>query len=100
MLLQRTISQLDVGYVSDDVAEHLGHLGYAQWLGGLKGTLGYREEAMRAYAKASPFMRSSPAVAVFCQLLVASTVMPPVVLDLKLPKPSRRGGAKARRGAY
>ena len=30
MLLQRTISQLDVGYVPEDVAERMGHLGYSR----------------------------------------------------------------------
>ena len=72
MLLERTISQLDIGYVPDNVAEELGHLGYAQWLGALKGNAGYLVEAMRAYDLAKPFIRTSPAVAVFCQLLVDS----------------------------
>lgn len=98
MLLERTISQLDIGYVPDHVAEKMGHLGYAQWLGALKGDAGYLVEAMRAYEMAQPFIRNSPAVAVFCQLLVDSTASPLKPLDLKLPVPARRGGAKARRG--
>jgi len=97
MLLERTISQLDIGYVPDDVAEELGHLGYDQWLGALKGDAGYVVEAMRAYALAQPFIRTSPAVAVFCQLLVDSVASPLRPLDLKLPPRTRRGGAKARR---
>ncbi|MEM9844864.1 MAG: hypothetical protein AAF965_08700 [Pseudomonadota bacterium] len=97
MLLERTISQLDVGYVPDHLAEEMGHLGYAQWLGALKGDAGYVNEAMRAYKRAQPFIRTSPAVAVFCQLLLESTTSTPKPLDLRLPAPGRRGGAKARR---
>ena len=97
MLLERTISQLDIGYVPDNVAEELGHLGYAQWLGALNGNAGYLVEAMRAYELAQPFISTSPAVAVFCHLLVESTASPLKALELKLPAPARRGGAKARR---
>ncbi len=98
MMLERTISQLDTGYVSDSVAEKMGHLGYAQWLGALKGDAGYHNEAMRAYNLAQPFIHNSPAVAVFCNLLTTSTATPIAPLDLKLPAPARRGGARARRG--
>lgn len=97
MLLERTISQLDVGYVPDHIADEMGHLGYAQWLGGLRGEAGYVNEAMRAYKLAQPFIRTSPAVAVFCRLLIESTASPLMPLDLKLPAPTRRGGARARR---
>ncbi len=98
MMLERTLSQLDIGSVTDDVAEKMGHLGYTQWLGALKGNAGYCKEAMRAYELAQPFAQNSPAVAVFCQLLMASATAPLKPLDLKLPVPARRGGAKARRG--
>ncbi|MEM8974645.1 MAG: hypothetical protein AAGD43_21515 [Pseudomonadota bacterium] len=97
MLLERTLSQLDVGYVPDHIAQEMGHLGYAQWLGALKGEAGYFSEAIRAYELAQPFIRTSPAVAVFCHLLVESTASPLTALELKLPVPARRGGAKARR---
>ena len=97
MLLERTISQLDVGYVPDHIAQEMGHLGYAQWLGALRGDAGYLVEAMRAYELAQPFIRTSPAIAVFCHLLVESTASPLKALELKLPEPARRGGAKARR---
>ncbi|MEM6888115.1 MAG: hypothetical protein AAF636_08250 [Pseudomonadota bacterium] len=98
MLLKRTISQLDIGYVPDHVAEEMGHLGYAQWLGALRNDAGYPFEALRAYKLARPFVRTSPAVAVFCQLLLESMRTPLRPLGLKLPAPTRRGGAKARRG--
>jgi hypothetical protein len=68
-----------------------------QWLGGLHPQANYRLEAMRAYAVAQPFVRSSPAVAVFCDLLVASTRTPLHPLSLSLPARMRRGGAKGRR---
>ena len=98
MLLDRTISQLDIGYLPRARALELGQLGYMQWLGALPGDADYRGAAMRAYEAASPFRRASPAVAVFCDLLVASTRMPPAPLPLSLPR-HRRGGARARRGA-
>jgi hypothetical protein len=97
MLLERTISQLDVGHVPDHIAQEMGHLGYAQWLGALKGEAGYFHETIRAYELAQPFIRTSPAVAVFCHLLVESTASPLKPLEFKLPAPARRGGAKARR---
>ena len=98
MLLERTIFQLDVGHVPPEQADAMGHAGYLQWLGGLPGDAGYINEANRAYEMAYPFIKTSPAVAVFCQLLSASASVPPVVLELKLPGRKRRGGAKARRG--
>jgi hypothetical protein len=100
MLLERTIIQLDIGPVSAATAQQLGQLGYLQWLGGLPGAADYRAEALRAYAMATPFIRVSPAVAVFCDLLVASVQMPPRALDLPAPFATRhrRGGALARRG--
>ncbi len=45
MLLKRTIAQLDVGYVPQDVAEEMGHLGYLQWLGAVQGDASYLQEA-------------------------------------------------------
>ncbi|MEM8580458.1 MAG: hypothetical protein AAGA38_05755 [Pseudomonadota bacterium] len=97
MLLERTIAQLDVGFVPQDVAEKMGHLGYLQWLGALRGTASYAGEAMRAYSLAQPFIRTSPAIAVFCSLLLNSVSSPLKPLDLKLPPRTRRGGAKSRR---
>jgi hypothetical protein len=97
MLLDHTISQLDIGPVPPERAAELGRLGYMQWLGALPGHSDYRQEAMRAHAQALPYARRSPAVAAFCDLLVASTRMPPAPLPLSLPVRHRRGGARARR---
>ena len=97
MLLERTISQLDIGTVPPDEAAELGQLGYLQWLAGLPANADYAREAMRAYSMAQPFLRTSPAVAVFCDLLVASTRLPIEPLPLKMPTRKRRGGAQARR---
>ena len=97
MMLERTIFQLDIGDVPDHVAKEMGHLGFAQWLGALQGDADYVREAMRAYNVARPFIASSPAVAVFCELLEASAASPLAPLELTLPAPARRGGAKARR---
>lgn len=99
MLLERTITQLDIGHVPEHIALEMGHLGYVQWLGSLNGDASYLKEAVRAYELARPFMKTSPAIAVFCQLLVQSIASPLAPLELKLPVPARRGGAKARRSA-
>ena len=99
MLLERTIAQLDIGFVQQETAEKMGHLGYAQWLGALPGDASYVQAANHARERARPFIHTSPAVAVFYQLLVTSIATPFVPLDLKLPTPSRRGGARARRDA-
>ncbi|MEM6624720.1 MAG: hypothetical protein AAF674_21065 [Pseudomonadota bacterium] len=97
MLLARTISQLDVGPLTPEEADELGQLGYVQWLAGLPGNSNFEKEAMRAYSTALPFLRTSPAIAVFCDLLVASTATPPRPLPLVLRVRERRGGAEARR---
>ena len=100
MLLERTIHQLDIGQVSPERARELGQLGYLQWLGALPGHSNYLHEAMRAYAKAQPFRRTSPAVAVFCDILVNSTVSPAILPPLTFGRRGRRGGAQARRTVY
>lgn len=97
MLLERTIAQLNTGPLPRARALELARMGYMQWLGALPGHADYRAEAMRAYTMAAPFRRNAPAVAAFCDLLVESTRMPPVALDLSLPARRRRGGARARR---
>jgi len=97
MLLERTISQLDIGPVPPDEAAELGQLGYIQWLAGLPAHADYARAAMHAHTMAQPFRQSSPAIAVFCDLLVASTRLPIEPLPLKMPARERRGGARARR---
>ncbi|MEM1277312.1 MAG: hypothetical protein AAGH74_12355 [Pseudomonadota bacterium] len=99
MLLERTISQLDIGETTQERALEMGHLGYMQWLGAQPAMSNYRKEAMRAHAKALPFAGSSPAIAVFCDLLITSVHLPSVPLALKLPDRQRRGGSRARRSA-
>ncbi|MEL7464721.1 MAG: hypothetical protein AAFN79_11675 [Pseudomonadota bacterium] len=99
MLLERTISQLDVGPLPKGRALELGRLGYLQWLGALRPDGDYRREAMRACRAAAPFAPASPAVAAFLDLLVASTRVPLEPLAIPMPERSRRGGARARRGA-
>ncbi len=97
MLIARTLTQLQVSPKSPERAKEMGQLGYMQWLGGLPGRACYETEATRAYLAAAPFKDTDPAVAVFCALLKTSLEKPLVPLDLSLPKPRRRGGAKERR---
>lgn len=99
MILELTISQLDIGVVTPQRAQEMGQLGYVQWLGALPGHTSYRQQAEHALAKAAPFRDTSPAVAVFCDLLNQSLTFPPRALPLALPLKQRRGGARARRAA-
>lgn len=97
MLIARTLTQLQVNPGSPERAREIGHMGYMQWLGGLPAHACYTTEAARAYMAALPFKETDPAVAVFCDLLQTSLENPLKPLDLALPKPRRRGGAKERR---
>ncbi|PTW51784.1 MULTISPECIES: hypothetical protein [Rhodovulum] len=77
-------------------ARELGQLGFMQWLGSLPGRADLPAAARAAEAQAAP----GPATAAldeFRRLLVQIRAMPPRPLDLALPRPCRRGGARARR---
>ncbi|MEM6680077.1 MAG: hypothetical protein AAF675_19625, partial [Pseudomonadota bacterium] len=78
-------------------ARELGQLGFMQWLASLPGNGDFRREVLRAYARARLFRDTDPAVAVFCELLMEALEDPLSPLDLALPRPKRRGGARARR---
>ena len=99
MLLERTIFQLDRGPMPREEARQLGQLGYMQWIAGLPGNADYLRAARHAYDKAGPFMMRSPAVAEFCDLLLASIKQPLMPLQLAMPRRQRRGGANARRSS-
>jgi len=100
MLIALTLTQLQVNPTTSERAKEIGQLGYMQWLGGLHGSACYLSEAGYAYMTALPFKDTSPAVAVYCDLLRESLHTPLRPLDLALPKPRRRGGAKERRLSY
>ena len=97
MLFELTLTQLQVDPGSKERARELGQLGFMQWLGGLPAGASYEAEAVKAYLVAMDFEDSDPAVAVFCTLLRDSLRLPLRPLDLALPKPRRRGGARERR---
>ncbi len=97
MLFERTLTQLQLDPGSPERAEELGQLGYMQWLGGLPGNASYEAEAVKAYLVAMDFAETDPAVAVFCGLIRESLRRPLRALDIALPKPRRRGGARERR---
>ena len=100
MLLEQTITQLDIGHTTQKRAQELGQLGYMQWLGALPAMSDYRREAMNAYETAIPLAETSEPIQVFCDLLRASIVTPLKPLALKLPERERRGGAEARRASF
>lgn len=97
MLLERTITQLDIGAIPVEQAAELGALGFLQWLAGLSVDADYHREAANAHAMAAPFIATSPAIAVFCDLMTASMERPLAPLPLALPARRRRGGAPVRR---
>lgn len=98
-LVERTITQLKANRASTRRASELGQLGYMQWLGGLPAAADYISEAEQAYGLASRFMAENPPLAEFCKLLRQSIQHPLKPLDLALPRPRRRGGARSRRQA-
>lgn len=97
MNIEQTLHQLQCRADCPERAKEFGQLGYMQWLGSLPADACYRSAALRAYATAMPIMRSDPSVAAFCGLLIESLENPLAPLDLALPKPRRRGGARQRR---
>ncbi|MCV6585890.1 MAG: hypothetical protein OIF47_10185 [Marinibacterium sp.] len=99
MLLERTITQLDIGPLPAAEARQMAQFGYMQWIAGLPGRADYAACARQARALAAPFAETSPAVAEFCALLTASIEAPLRPLPLALPPKKRRGGSGARRSA-
>lgn len=97
MLFELTLTQLQVDPGNAERTRELGQLGYMQWLGGLPANASYEAEAVKAYLVAMDFAETDPAVAVFCGLIRDSLRRPLQPLDLALPKPRRRGGARERR---
>lgn len=99
MLLEHTLRQLDTGPMPPAAARHLAQLGYMQWIAGLPGEADYIAAALAAFDRAHPFMAHSPALAEFCELLLASVERPLQPLPLALPPRVRRGGAQGRRSS-
>ena len=97
MTIDLTLHQLQCRTDSPERAKELGRLGYMQWLASLPADACYRSAALRAYCTARPIMDTDPAVAAFCELLLDSLKHPLAPLDLSLPRPVRRGGARERR---
>lgn len=100
MLTEKTLIQLlshQRPEPTPERARELGRLGYMQWLGGQAADVAYPAAALRALRLAQPFAAAAPAVAEFCDLLSTSILYPLAPLDLALPPPRRRGGARMRR---
>lgn len=100
MLTEKTLIQLlshQGPEAAPERARELGQLGYMQWLGGLPGDAPYPQTALAALRLAEPYAGASGAVAEFCAVLAASLSLPLTPLDLSLPLPRRRGGARTRR---
>jgi len=99
MDISYTMSLLLMAPADPDRAREIGQMGYMQWLAGLPGGVRYEAEVRRALRVAADFIESDPAVAEFCRLLRVSLRGPLEPLELALPAPRRRGGARERRRA-
>ena len=99
MLLERTISQLDIGPVTPEEARQMAQYGYMQWIAALPGDADYCVCARQALSLSGQFAVSSPAIAEFCALLEASIEAPLTPLPLAMPPRTRRGGSGARRSS-
>jgi hypothetical protein len=100
MRTEHTLTQLQLCPGTPARARELGQMGYMQWLAGLPPHAPYAQAARHALTLASPFEATDPAVGEFCALLRKSLATPLAPLDLALPQPRRRGGARMRRLSY
>ena len=97
MLLERTLTTLQSRAESPERARELGRLGFLQWMMLLRPEASYPEEARRALSLAAPFEGTDPAIAVFTRLVRESLSRRAQPVEMPLPLPRRRGGARARR---
>lgn len=97
MVLDRILERLQLQQSEHCRIIEFGQLGFMEWLGSLPADSDYNQQAMTAYQQAQPLRQKAPAIAVFCDLLIQSTRMPLQPLDICLPSPNRRGGARGRR---
>ncbi|MBY6162095.1 hypothetical protein KUV73_14505 [Mameliella alba] len=97
MTIEKVLTQLQAQTETPERARELASMAYMQWLGSLPGHSSYESQAVRAWLRAQPFVETDPAVAAFCALLRQSLQRPGQPLDLPLPRPQRRGGARQRR---
>ena len=97
MLLERTLMTLQSRAETPERARELGRLGFLQWMMFLRSDANYPHEANRALAMAAPFVTPDPAVAVFTGLVRQSLDGRAHPMAVPLPRPRRRGGARARR---
>ncbi|HDR29852.1 hypothetical protein [Rhodovulum sp.] len=95
MMLDLVLLQMQARGHDPARADAIGQLGFMQWLGALPGGCDYVAAARAALERVGA--PGSPVLASFRNLLAASLAMPPRPLDLGLPVPRRRGGARARR---
>ncbi|TCO74116.1 hypothetical protein [Rhodovulum euryhalinum] len=97
MMLEMVLMQMQASTASSARAREIGQLAFMQWLGGLPGGCDFIAAARSALARVDAAGEATPALDTFRMLLAASVQMPPQPLDLRLPEPRRRGGARARR---
>ncbi len=97
MRLDETLTGLMVSPPTEERARELAQLGFIHWLGSLPGDAAYEACAVQAFLKAMDFRDTDPAVDAFCDLLRDSLKPGIRSLDLKVPEPKRRGGARTRR---
>lgn len=97
MMLDLVLLQLQGRDGAAECDGRLGQLAYMQWLGSLPGTCDYKAAARAALAQIAWDEEPASGLAGFRALLAASLAVPVRPLALCMPRPCRRGGARARR---
>jgi len=100
MMLEMVLLQMQASGGPPARVREIGQFAFMQWLGALPGGCDYLAAARAALARVAAQPDPAPALAVFRALLADSLDAPGRPLDLRLPQPCRRGGARARRGSH
>ena len=89
MVLDRILHSLNTPSLSRRRAIEQGRLAFLEWLWSLPEGTNFATQALADYERADRSGLTSPAITVFCGLLVHAS--------RPMPMPVRRGGARARR---
>ncbi|SIO28600.1 hypothetical protein SAMN05444722_1217 [Rhodovulum sp. ES.010] len=100
MMLELVLLQLQMPAPGGERARERARLAFLQWLASLPGHCDFPAAVRAAAARTAALGESGPSVAAFRALLAEAEARPSVALDLSLPRPRRRGGARARRMSF
>ncbi|MCQ0971935.1 hypothetical protein MLD63_16045 [Paracoccus sp. TK19116] len=75
-LAEDVIARIGQGSMPPDRARELGEFAYLHWLARLPGDESYSAQAQQALRSAAPAVPASPALGIFCEMLMASLARP------------------------